>query len=100
MPKFSAVELSKIEDRKGMAFQCPGCGCAHFVQINPKFSPCWQFNGDVERPTVSPSILVKTRWADEHKVCHSFVKDGQIQFLGDCTHALAGKTVEIPDWED
>lgn len=28
-------------------------------------------------------------------VCHSFVFDGEIRFLGDCTHALAGKTVPL-----
>lgn len=32
------------------------------------------------------------------KRCHSFVVDGQMQFLGDCTHALAGQTVPIPEW--
>lgn len=31
-------------------------------------------------------------------VCHSFVTDGRIQFLGDCTHALAGQTVDLPTW--
>ena len=31
-------------------------------------------------------------------VCHSFVTDGRIQFLGDCTHKLAGQTVNIPEW--
>lgn len=25
--------------------------------------------------------------------------DGRIQFLNDCTHALAGQTVDLPDWE-
>lgn len=23
----------------------------------------------------------------------------QLQFLGDCTHALAGRTVDLPGWE-
>jgi hypothetical protein len=31
-------------------------------------------------------------------VCHSFVTDGRIQFLNDCTHPLAGQTVDIPEW--
>jgi len=31
-------------------------------------------------------------------ICHSFVTDGQIQFLGDCTHKLAGRTVPLPAW--
>ena len=31
-------------------------------------------------------------------VCHSFVRNGRIEFLGDCTHGLAGKTVDLPKW--
>mgnify|MGYP007013250410 CR=1 FL=1 len=31
-------------------------------------------------------------------VCHSFVVDGRMQMLGDCTHALAGQKVDIPPW--
>ena len=29
--------------------------------------------------------------------CHSFVKDGRIQFLLDCYHRLKGQTIELPD---
>lgn len=29
--------------------------------------------------------------------CHSFVRAGMIQFLGDCTHKLANHTVPLPD---
>ena len=29
--------------------------------------------------------------------CHSFVTDGRIQFLADCTHPLAGQTVDLPE---
>jgi hypothetical protein len=32
-----------------------------------------------------------------HHCCHSFVTNGKIQFLADCTHKLAGQTVELPD---
>jgi hypothetical protein len=35
---------------------------------------------------------------DPPEVCHSFIIDGRIQFLGDCDHELASQTVEIPDW--
>lgn len=34
------------------------------------------------------------------KVCHSFVTDGRIQFLADCTHDLAGLTVDLPDFPE
>jgi len=73
----------------------------------------WGFNGDVDKPTFTPSLLVQgtVPLTDEEAerimrgeklepkplVCHSFIRDGQIQFLGDCTHALAGKTVDLPE---
>lgn len=84
----------------------------------------WGFNGDLERPTLTPSILMKRghycnadgkpgncacdfqqRFPDEAPwrwpcmLCHSFVKDGRIEFLPDCTHPLAGKTVDLPEVE-
>jgi len=103
-----------------LGFHCPGCDSMHVVNVNPATNPCWGFNGDYERPTFTPSVLV--RWGhhvpgvggrgpdsrcqfgcDDPEdgnpaccgVCHSFVTDGQIQFLGDCTHALAGQTVPL-----
>jgi hypothetical protein len=64
----------------------------------------WNFNGDFNAPTLHPSVLVTmTRPRDpsvSKKICHSFIKDGFIQFLGDCTHELAGKTVKLPEVED
>lgn len=29
--------------------------------------------------------------------CHSFVTDGKIQFLSDCSHAKAGMTIDLPE---
>lgn len=31
--------------------------------------------------------------------CHSFITEGRIQHLGDCTSGLAGQAVDLPDWE-
>ncbi len=65
--------------------------------------PHWTFNGDFDKPTFGPSVLSHYDMPAEdgfpavHYVCHSFVTDGRIQFLGDCTHALAGQTVDLPD---
>lgn len=84
----------------GYAFTCPGCGEIHAIPTHgPK---AWGFNGDLERPTFTPSILASCTWGEkqERRVCHSFVRDGQIQFLGDCTHALAGQTVALAPMED
>jgi hypothetical protein len=81
-------------------FFCPGCKCGHGVwttQPNKATGSRWTFNGDMERPTFSPSILLKTEILHGQvvSVCHSFVRDGKIQYLGDCTHALAGKTIDM-----
>ena len=85
-------------------FICPGCGQYHRIPTvhNPaegKVHPVWGFNGDLEKPTFTPSIL--TRWTEgedyKKQVCHSFVKNGKIEFMGDSTHRLAGQTIELPD---
>lgn len=77
-------------------FRCPGCGYAHLVRTQgPR--PCWKWDGSLDRPTISPSLLVGPGTSS---VCHSFITNGNIQFLNDCWHKLAGQTVEIPDWRD
>ena len=48
-----------------------------------------------EKCGYTSAILSDPRFSS---VCHSFVTDGLIQFLGDCTHALAGQTVDMPPW--
>jgi len=76
-----------------ITFWCPGCACAHGVSVQPTVSNGWTWNGDVEKPTFSPSVL-----ALGEKRCHSFIQDGKFQFLGDCEHNLKGQTVAIPAW--
>ena len=78
---------------------CPGCDDAHCVD------PRWSWDENVESPTISPSILVTQAFHPEtgliERRCHSFVRQGQWEFLGDSTHALAGQTVPmvpVPDW--
>lgn len=83
-------------------FHCPGCDIKHAVTVGEGPGPRWGFNGDYERPTFSPSVMVRYPWGNPpvETICHSFVTDGQIQFLNDCTHSLAGQTVPLePDAE-
>ena len=107
-------KLRSLEGGRLM-FWCPGCDGAHQVGVGAGPGPRWGYNGDADRPTFSPSILVRGTQplTDEERdaimagepfeprslVCHSFVRDGRIQFLGDCTHELAGQTVDLPDFE-
>lgn len=87
-------------------FTCPGCKTVHAIGIGPSYH---SFNGNFEAPTFKPSLLCtwtqfevandpKTKPVDWR--CHSYITDGKIQFLGDCTHALAGQTVEMFDIEE
>lgn len=93
---------------------CPGCASydegrsgagTHLFHIPP-----WTFdNDDMEKPTFSASYLSHGWKAEEGNQlgfkgsprCHSFVKEGMIQYLDDCEHELAGKIVpmaSVPDW--
>lgn len=74
----------------GYVVFCPGCEQGHL------FDARWKFNGDLERPTFTPSMLVNGSRTTKAPRCHSYVTDGRIQFLGDCDHALAGQTVDLP----
>ena len=92
----------RVSEAEGqhLLFWCPGCDGAHRIRYGAEGSPRWTWNGDKVLPTFSPSILVnKGRQNPQGHVCHSYVRNGQIQFLGDCTHALAGKTVDLPAWD-
>jgi hypothetical protein len=87
-----------------LLWRCPGCNRSHAVQVGEGDGPRWGWNGDAVSPTFTPSVLVTYPGRDAGQdgappaVCHSFVVAGQMQFLADCTHALAGQTVAIPPW--
>lgn len=97
------VMLSKVLRQAtpdALFFWCPGCTCPHMVVVGEGPGPRWTWDGCVDKPTFSPSLLMRRPYGDPpvDQVCHSFITAGRIQFLGDCTHALAGQTVDIPDW--
>ncbi len=103
-----SAKLRDVEDG-GISFWCPGCDEAHVVLTGVGDGPRWEYNGDVNAPTFSPSIAVSYNGSDAGQIddrgnrappamCHSYVTAGNIQFLDDCTHALAGQTLPIPDW--
>jgi hypothetical protein len=82
-------------------FLCPGCGSQHAVRVKGNTPPVWSWNGSLEAPTFTPSLLAQgsDRKGNAY-VCHSFVTDGRIQFLGDCTHDKAGQTIDLPDMKE
>jgi hypothetical protein len=144
---------------RGCWVWCPGCQASHVFDVvgedgsRPQ-KACWDWDGNMERPTFSPSLLaynsvhlcppdyahyaacpdpgncgerghvvldpatlkpvkvgaegetvlghsnphaVEPAWGN----CHSFLRNGRWEFLGDSQHALAGQTVDmvpLPDW--
>ncbi len=97
--------------RRGLSYWCQGCESLHkvWVEGGPPGSN-WGWNGNVDRPTFTPSVLVTypanpdadeefKEWRTERR-CHTFITDGMVQFLGDCTHALAGQTLALPELPD
>jgi hypothetical protein len=114
--------ILRIAKNERLHWWCPGCDEAHGIHYGTAGGPTWTWDGSVDKPTFSPSVLVqgskftekgqadydawKAAGFPKHDdkfesiatVCHSFVKDGKMQFLGDCTHQLANQTVDIPVW--
>lgn len=114
---------SKLRRLQGglVAFWCPGCNEPHQLRVEGEAGSARGWNGDGDRPTFTPSVLVTVGhycagwsgpecwctarargedWDFECSACHSFVTDGQVLFLGDCTHKLAGQTVALPDYPE
>lgn len=91
----------------GYAHWCPGCEEMHAFAVDGYNSSGakWSFDGDVDRPTFSPSMNIRVNAPDHphyqpdagSSVCHYFLKAGRLEFLGDSTHSLAGLTVDLPD---
>jgi hypothetical protein len=108
----------RVAQRGRVAFWCPACNGPHVIRA-AEFGaappgPIWAYNDDPHKPTFSPSVKVtgiQDLTEDEYarivagekvetrpRDCHRCLTLGIIQYLGDCTHAMAGQTVEMPDW--
>ena len=61
-----------------------------------------EWNGDKDCPTFCPSARVSTIKSDgsgdlREYVNHLFIKHGKIIYCKDCTHEMAGQTVDMVD---
>lgn len=92
---------------------CPACQEFH------QLPDSWTFNGNLEKPSFQPSFLhrgfkrniVGGKWVGEGRdawlydangrpieyICHYILTDGVLNYCGDCTHALAGKSVPLAE---
>lgn len=98
-----------------LTYWCIGCEAGHTIEVEDE--KAWTWDGNVNKPTFSPSILSMPReklnesgkllvqsnrgseLTDEHRIktprCHCFVKNGRIEYLSDSEHSLAGQTVDM-----
>lgn len=93
----SQLLTSKLLSMGGsIYFHCPGCNMLHPYRVKGEAQgPMWNWNGNIESPTFAPSLLVNP--GDASSICHLFITNGKIEFLGDCFHNLRGTTVEMVD---
>jgi len=111
-----AHSLQYFMKKETLMFYCEGCEEGHMIPVNGENT--WTFNNDFDKPTVSPSVLVQSgHYCDNPKPecwcnfeertgekssfkcqrCHTFIRDGMIEYLSDCSHFLAGKTVRVTE---
>lgn len=97
-----------------ISFPCPGCRSHHTIPVEPREKgPHWTFDQNWECPTLSPSLSTKytepltdeeeervfagEKLSKPQMVCHLFVRFGRIEYLSDCTHDHAGRTIDMVD---
>ena len=106
-------QLKQIDNHgvkyQALQFVCPGCVAGagregydgiHMLPVNAEGIDVtsWTWNGDLENPTLEPSILSHAgSWLPR---CHSYLRNGVFEFLSDSTHPLVGQHVPMPDLPD
>ena len=106
----SKLKVRKAKHALLYTFWCSGCEETHTFQVLNYPSPVpvqknghfgffkqpenWTFNDNFEKPSFSPSL----NYATQHKRCHLFLKDGNIEYCTDCWHQYAGQKIPLEDF--
>jgi hypothetical protein len=88
------------EGKKYFGFTCPACKTNHLVPVvigAPQPGAMWGWDGNEEKPTVTPSLRVFAL-DGQTTACHCNVTNGQIVYHGDSGHSLKGATIDLPEW--
>lgn len=94
----AVMRIMNLDVGRRALIWCPACEEAHALTIDREGS--WGWDGNLEQPTFSPSLLVLGgRQGPDHR-CHSFIENGNWRYLEDSTHAFARQIVPVPDLPD
>lgn len=87
------TKLRNYED--GFFWWCPACEEMHPLP----YKQGWTWDGNLETPTFTPSFKHDWYWGEErkHLICHYIMTAGKVSYCSDCTHSMAGQTIEMPD---
>lgn len=90
----------RMKDGSGAYYMhwCPGCKHAHTYPVGSRSAPNWNFDGNIEAPSFTPSMLIfRPAHNDgefnhpQESICHYYLTAGVINYQNDCRHELAGK---------
>ncbi len=90
-----AVIMPILNNPGKYVFYCPGCEANHIINTDPKVNPFHTLTGTLAKPTIRASVMSNPSNVKNKVRCHSFVTDGKIEFLSDCTHHLTGQTIDL-----
>jgi len=86
-------------------YKCPACGWHDLpVKVIVKENRSWEWNGDLEKPTITPSVRHFHNGMPAEGIkpfcCHYYIRNGVFEFLPDCTHDKAGQTIPMTPYTD
>lgn len=97
-----AYEECSLEETTHILLHLPGPISRRMMPVQTKGSRKgtgnWTWNGDVNKPTLKPSILNDFRPHDP-LVDHCWINEGQVIYLSDSTHEFSGKTMDLLEAE-
>lgn len=72
-----------------VVFHCTGCKQNHavpFTSIRPHTAGLWFFDGNLDKPTIEPSLRVLGGLDGKGTACHVIVTNGLLHYCGDDPH--------------
>lgn len=85
------LKVRKSFTGKSYIIWCEGCQQTHSFDVREDGGqPTWEFNGNMEKPTFTPSL--------RYPRCHLILTDGIIHYCGDCYHHLCSLDVPLAEF--